>query len=277
MFYKAIVGYLDILGYKDLVRRLMGREELVKKLESLFYHRSVGTIEGLSNMVLSDVVKSGYQEEERLLEFVKLTRVRNNADSFIFTLPVPEVGFHNQESLESIVAYLLTITTFAISFTAEMGYLLRGGISIGNHYESERERQLFIFSEAHNKAVILESEMADNPRIIIDEHLLRYFDCISFPYSGLFYKDDDYCCLDIYNIYFDMDRKWNRKESNLTHIKNGIELSMEKHFRSVKELAKMIYFAKYHNRKVISAKVNLPHLAFDIEKYEEQLRSLNSA
>jgi len=275
MFSKAIVGYLDILGYQDLVSKLMGREELVKKFENLFYKTSIGTIEGLCCMDLSDVVNGGHKEEERHRQLVKATRIRNNADSFIFTLPVHEVGLHCPETL---VAYFLTITTFVISFTVQMGHLLRGGISIGKHYESERERQLFIFSEAHNRAVTLESKKAVYPRIIIDDRLLLYLKDISFSYGGLFYKDDDYYCLDIYNIFFDIDdRRGNRKEEFLTHIKNGVELEIKKNFSNKKELDRLIYFAKMHNMRVISARVNLPHLTFDIEKYEKQLRRLNSA
>jgi hypothetical protein len=278
MFSEAIVGYLDILGYKDLVTRQMGKEEYVKKLESMFYQTSVGTVEGLANKDLSDIVKGGDKEEERYRQLVKYTKVRNNADNFIFTLPVPKVGLHSSETLASIVTYFLTMTTFVIRFTAQMGYLLRGGISMGNHYESERDRQLFIFSEAHNRAVVLESELADKPRIIVDEHLLLYFDRISFPYSGFFYKDDDYYCMDIYNIFFAFSSgRWDRREEFLTHLENGIELAIEKNLNRAKELDKLIYFAKYHNRKVICAKVNLPHLTLDTEKFEEQLRRLTTA
>jgi hypothetical protein len=278
MFNKAIVGYLDVLGYQDLVRRAMGKEEFVKRLENLFYRTSIGTIEGLVNMDLSDVVKGGSEEEERHRKLVKRTKVRNSADSFIFTLQVPEARLHDQKTPPAIMTYLLNMTTFVMSFIAQMGSLLRGGISIGNHYESERERQLFIFSEAHNNAVNLESKKAVYPRIIMDELLRSYFDRISFPYSRFFYRDDDYYCLDVYEIYFSIPiERWGAsREKFLTPIKKGIELAMDRNFNRRKELSRLIYYAKFHNRKVCSARVNLPHLAFDIEKYEEQLRRLDT-
>lgn len=276
MFYKAIVAYLDILGYQDLVRRAMGKEDLVKRIERLFYRTSIGAVEGLGNMDLSDIVKGGAKEEERYRQLVKRTRVRNNADSFIFVLPVPDVGLHSPETSAFIETYFLTITMFVIYFIAQIGYLLRGGVSIGNHYESERERQLFIFSEAHNRAVTLESKKADNPRIVMDEHLQLYFEQVSYPFiDRFFYKDEDGCyCLD---IYYAITLWGNRMVEMLTHMKDGIDLCIENNFNAAKELGKLINFAKFHNKKVNRAKVNLPHLLLDIEKYEEQLRRLNSS
>lgn len=276
MFYNAIVCYLDILGYQDLVRRAMGKEEFVIRLERLFYRTSVGIVDGLSSMDLSDVVRGGYEEEERYRQLVKRIRVRNNADSFSFTLQVPEIGLHSSETCAHIESYFLTITMFVIYFIAQMGYLLRGGISIGNHYESERGHQLFVFSEAHNRAVTLESKKADNPRIVMDEHLQLYFKQVCYPYTDrFFYKDEDGCyCLD---IYYAIGLWGKRKEEILRHMKNGITLCIERNFNKSKELSRLINFAKYHNRKVTATNMNLPGLAFDIDNYEKQLRRLNSS
>jgi hypothetical protein len=297
MFSKAIVGYLDILGYQDLVTLAIGPdlmrdgelvkhsdeslvkyrdEELVKHLEKLFFLTSIDKIKDYGKMLLADIVEGGPEKVERHRDLVKNIRVRNNADSFIFTLPVPEVGQHNQETCDFIESYFLSMTMFIVHFIAQMGYLLRGGISIGNHYESERKHQLFVFSEAHNRAVKLESEKAVNPRIVMDKHLQLYFEQVSYPYiDRYFYEAQDGCyCLD---FYYAISLSDNRKEEILTLIKNSIRISIERNFGKAKELGKLINFAKFHNNKVTGAIVNLPHLSFNIKKYEEQLRRLNSA
>jgi len=154
-----------------------------------------------------------------------------------------------------------------------MGYLLRGGISIGNHYESERENQLFVFSEAHNRAVMLENEKAEYPRIVLDEPLQQYLEDISYPHiQKFFYKEEDgYYCLDIYSAL----RNWGEnKKRILADIREGITLNLESNFNNDRELGKLIYFARYHNRKVTSTEVNLTHLVFDISKYEERIKLL---
>ncbi|MBI5099780.1 MAG: hypothetical protein HZB30_11140 [Nitrospirae bacterium] len=277
-----MVGYIDILGYQDLVERAMGRAELVKDLENLFYGVSIGTLKGLRGIDLTKVVEETDEEEQQY--FQKITNaihVRNNADSFIFTLPVSEINFRSTSFdekttvLNCIETYFSLMTMFTTLFISKMGYLLRGGISIGKHYESDRDQQLFVFSEAHNRAVTLETKKAVNPRIVMDKNLQLYLKEISYPnIHKFFYEDEDgYYCLNIYTAL----RIWgDLKEDLLTHVKEGIKLCIESNFNNVKELGKLIYFAKYHNKWVTSAEVNFPHLTFDVEKYERQLEHLET-
>jgi hypothetical protein len=279
MFEKAIVAYVDILGYKDLVERVIGKPELVKRMEGLFYGVSVDAVRKLGEMDLKDVANESDTEiQEYFKKVVDTIQVRCIADSFIFTLPVSTINFSCRECDVNttvgncIETYFSVMTICTSLFIAKMGHLLRGGISIGNHYESERAHQLFVFSEAHNKAVTLEKKTAD-PRILVDELLLQYLEEISYPnIDKFFYKDEDgYYCFDIYSA----QRYWSDKERTLTDIKEGVTLSMEHNFNNVRELDKLLYFARYHNRKVNSAEVNLPHLTFNISKYEEQLNRLS--
>ncbi len=162
------------------------------------------------------------------------------------------------------------MTMFSLLFMCKMGHILRGGMSIGKHYESERQDQLFIFSEAHNRAVTIESEIAQNPRLVIDEPLKLYLEEISQDYiPKFFYKDDDgYYCLDIYSSL----RLFKKREEMLQDIKQGMILNMETNIDKKKELGKLIYFAKYHNGP--RSTQNFPSLAIDLGKYEERYRFL---
>jgi hypothetical protein len=283
MFVKAIVGYLDIMGYQNLVRRAISNKELVKRLESLFYKASVGSLKKLSEIDLTGIAqetdKEGWQYYQ---EVVKAIHVRNNADSFIFTLPLSKVNYRGLSFdkkgtlLNCIETYFSVMTMFATLFTSKMGHLLRGGISIGNHYENERENQLFVFSEAHNRAVTLESRKSKNPRILLDDALLLYLKETSYPHvAKFFYRDEDgFYCLDIYSAL----GVWGeRKGDVLSDIVNGITLNMQSNIDNKEELGKLLYFAKYHNRWICREEINLPHMSFDIRKYEERLKQLNSS
>lgn len=280
MFEKAIVSYIDILGYKDLVERVIKRPELVKRMEDLFYAASVDPVQKLSKIDLKDVAnETDVEIQDYFKKVVDTIRVRCIADSFIFTLPVSKVIFRckswDEETTVTncIETYFSAMTFFATLFVSTMGHVLRGGISIGNHYESERENQLFIFSEAHNRAVTLEKEKAEYPRIVLDEPLRKYLEEISYPnIDKFFYKEEDgYYCLDIYSA----QHYWTDKERTLTRIKEGITLNLESNFNNAKKLTKLLHFARYHNRKVTSTEMNFPHLTFDINKYEKQLKALS--
>lgn len=151
-------------------------------------------------------------------------------------------------------------------FIRKMGLLLRGGISIGSHYESEKNNYLMIFSEAHNKAVRLEGE-ANDPRILLEESLRSYLEEILYPsIDKRFYIDPDGLhCLDIYSVFGAIGNT----QDFLTDIKKGLiqNLNYNLNLNNKKELGKIIYFAKYHNRQV--GNLNFPELALNIDKYEQ--------
>lgn len=194
MLKKAIVSYFDIMGYKELVETVIGKQELIKDLENLFYGVSIDAVKKLSGIDLEKVANENDKEiQDYFKRIVDTIRVRCIADSFIFTLPVSDVKFscklYDEKTTvgNCIETYLSVMTMFSVLFTCKMGHVLRGGMSIGNHYESERANQFFIFSEAHNKAVTIESKIAQNPRIVIDEPLKLYLEEISHRFIPNFF------------------------------------------------------------------------------------------
>jgi len=73
------------------------------------------------------------------------------------------------------IHFLATLCSFQIG-SATDGYLIRGGVTVGNlHHDAES-----VFGPALNRAYYLESEIADVPRIIVDENVLEL--CIPRPF-----------------------------------------------------------------------------------------------
>ena len=68
---------------------------------------------------------------------------------------------------DDMISLLLTAWLFQMSMVRR-GYFCRGGISFGNHYESDS----LIFSQALVKAYRLESEVAKYPRIVLDDEVM---------------------------------------------------------------------------------------------------------
>ena len=97
VFDKAIVVFIDILGYGDLVERVATKPELVKAMENLFYGIVVDAMRKLSELELEDIAGEPDPEiQEYYSKVVSSIQVRCISDSFIFTLPVSSVNFRSK-------------------------------------------------------------------------------------------------------------------------------------------------------------------------------------
>lgn len=266
---KAIIGFLDILGYKKLVNKMINDAEFVKRLENLMYGITVDHLRKLRDLEFDDPGDEAYFKQ-----VVDTVKVRYIFDSIIFSLQVSDITFSSQQFdrntsvLNCIETFFAFMADFSTLFIAKMGHLLRGGISIGSHYESERENCFFIFSEAHNKAVRLEQD-AELPRILLDDDLLSFLKDVSYTHMDkFFYKDDDgRYCFDIYSI----SNIWQDKQAVLTDIRKGLILNMLDNASNERELAKLMYFAKYHNRQVSKDVLNYPQLTIDLSRFGKRV------
>jgi hypothetical protein len=108
--------------------------------------------------------------------------------------------------------------------------------------------------------------VADVARILIDEELLEFLRKLSFNYMGrFFYKDaDEKECFDIY-AFLQHDEL---SQKVLQKIENSLTLNLETSRNKENDLKKLIYFAKYHNKKVDRDNLNFEQLSIDVRKYE---------
>jgi hypothetical protein len=261
---KTIVCFLDILGYESLVTKMIEDAEFIKRFDDLMYGITIGLKEDLSNLERPDLSDEEKKYFEKVVSSIK---VRCIYDNIIFSLPLSDIAFNSTAFdehatvLNRIKTFFSLIAAFATLFIATMGHLLRGGISVGTHFESERENYLFLFSEAHNKAVHLE-EQAEYARILLDDNLRSLLQTMGFTHMDeFFYKDDDdRLCFDIYSVL----PKFPNRQDALTHINKGLTLNIRSNTKNEKELKKLIHFAKYHNRKVGRDGMNFPQLSINI-------------
>lgn len=271
---KAIVGFLDILGYDFIVNKMINDPSFVKRFDDLMYGITVNLLDKFKNLKISAITQDKTVDDAYFKKVVDSIKVRFIYDNIIFSLPLSEISFSSQKYdekttiLNCIETFFSLMSMFSTFFIGKMGSLLRGGISIGSHYESEKNNYLLIFSEAHNKAVRLEGE-AIYPRIILEDSLRTHLEEISYQnINKFFYKDQEgYYCFDIYSVLHVIGNT----HDVLTDINKGITLNMETNLGNKKELSKLIYFAKYHNKQVNSDRLNFPDLALDIAKFKKSI------
>ena len=171
---KTIVGVIDILGYKSLVDKYRNKIGYIRELEESIKYSTVHLRNEFEVPTFNTKNVEDYYNI--LLDVVK---IRFISDTAVFTLPNINLSRIKKEELTGlshcIFIYLLFIERFCLNIISKTGCVVRGGISIGFHYENDFNcpGNLFIFSEGYIRAYDLEKneQMA---RIVIDDRLWSY-------------------------------------------------------------------------------------------------------
>lgn len=260
----ALVAYIDILGYKKFAEKIIKDIGLITKLDSKMYEITVGAHEMLK---INNLNAPNIEDRKLFQKVLNSFSVRLVSDNIIFSLPISNIKADTLHNRNKAIGYCMETLFYLMSLSclwiiSLTGCLIRGAISIGMHYESERDHYLFALSEAHNNAVDLEKK-AKYPRILLDNKVLTYFDEILYRKGKFIYKDEcgDYC--------FDWYAGLTDPAKQIMRIKEVITLNALNSFKSGNRevIRKIIYFARYHNnnRKVIED----PNLKIDLTIFEK--------
>ncbi len=147
VYSERYVAFIDILGFSEHVRQSAhsqsGAEKLVKIMNKISEHWSDEDLK-LTHEVIGDKFKS-----------------QSFSDCTVLSEAATSRGLH----------YLLyTVTQFAVDLLAN-GFLCRGGIAKGLLHHSDNA----VFGPAFLKAYDLEHNIADFPRIIVDQNTHQDF------------------------------------------------------------------------------------------------------
>ena len=248
-----VVCFLDILGYGELVSTQSESQDGIKEIEKAF------------KVALSLVeIAKIYKEPAALV--AQGVKVRVLSDSVVLSMPLtgrsllrPEFNEANN-TFAHTVGFLGLISGFYTVLAAQLGYLLRGAITIGQYYDSAlsegKTGDFFLFSKALVEAVQL-GKLAKNPRVLIGfsvfDHLNQLSQYQTTPeretLMGTTFRDiDKFVCLDIYSFMkLDEDPK---KLAFLPQIVEQVRKQVKNHQADGTILEKYRWFADYHNRKL---------------------------
>lgn len=137
---RRLILFLDFLGFKELVDRTVQEPNFLAELVSAM-----------------DIVGEIGQDD---VELFKSQRITQFSDCIAVSYDVNE---------ESAVFWLLADIAQSVVRLAEKGFLVRGGLTVGDLFHSERH----VVGPAMVEAARLESKVAKFPRIIIDEQVLE--------------------------------------------------------------------------------------------------------
>lgn len=163
-----LVAYLDILGTTRRIKDRTHADETLNILHNLY------TLETSTAKVIF--------EQESHIAF------RIFSDNIVIALPLSD---SIEESRRAIALFLRTVSNIQSACVGDsVGWLLRGGITIGYAYIDE----VMVWGEALVEAYNLENHLAVFPRVAFDETTARYLmkrkelsPFVSQDFDGVFY------------------------------------------------------------------------------------------
>lgn len=153
----SLVCFIDLLGFKDEINSRKSQLEIFDILSA-----------GKKNerSVSSTVVKKTGQE----IRFQVLTAVSAFSDRVVisFSSDYFDSSISSDWIKSAFIKFWNLIYQYSM-YVMRRGFILRGGIAIGNLYHSNG----IVFGPAMNCAYELESKRAKNPRILVNEKLAQ--------------------------------------------------------------------------------------------------------
>jgi hypothetical protein len=137
---QRLILFLDFLGFKELVGRSTYEPGFLKRL-----------------IRAMDIVGELGADNGALFKSQQITQF---SDSIVVSYQIHE---------RSAVFWLLNEIALTVIRLAEYGFLVRGAVTVGLLYHSDRH----VVGPAMNEAYRLESQIARYPRVLIDERVLK--------------------------------------------------------------------------------------------------------
>lgn len=175
---RTFLAYLDILGYRNIINEQSPRK---------FYAKIIECFKDLKLLQAGILPKEKKTEKDIHNEYTGLVLEKIKfsilGDAIIVSCNFEDVKKLTEKYYEKSNAYFTaialfsyTVATFVSLFIKTTGYLLRGGVDIGQFYEDKFPDDLlkgnFVFSKALVGAYILEQE-AIYPRILVSKRFYR--------------------------------------------------------------------------------------------------------
>ena len=152
-YHKALVSYIDLLGFAELIN-----DSLTDPLE-------VAKIAGLLTTMKEELSAGGRIHRDAKERVVKIFASFNFSDLIVRSTRIPD-----EAEVSSIVDWELFYLGGKQLDLAMDGVLVRGGMSLGDLFASKENS--IVFGPALVDAYKLESQSAVYPRILIDRRLI---------------------------------------------------------------------------------------------------------
>lgn len=227
-----IIAFIDILGFKNLVKDQENIEKILKLLEEI--------------RKLNSQYKRYYEEKTGKTFLQIALDVISFSDHIILSLPLTSTEKYASQREYSIFSHYFYpwIMKLQKDFL-QKGFLMRGAIACGDIYYAGKNN--IVVGESLNEAIEDETKLAIYPRIIISKSLMDHIkkihkdDHIAMPFLQ---KDFD-------GLYFTPYLSHSNKDQ-LKEIKLQIEKSILKAKNDFRAIQKWLWLVTHFNNLIVS-------------------------
>lgn len=192
MYEERFIAFVDILGFGQLVEQSAVNTGLPKQiLEALLSMRPSALQDGLAARVNAELIPPEELEQVKYFARVFSEAVRKEHPvtiSYFSDSLVISAGANNV-----IASQLILDLLSKLSATMWMSHrlLLRGGVTVGKLIHVEAGP---LFGPAMNRAYVLESELAGNPRLLIDKDCIERYRMVDTfrPFESFIQQDGEF-------------------------------------------------------------------------------------
>lgn len=222
-FERRAVAFIDVLGFKELVRKAIICHEYKAILDDL--------ISTLKSVVPSfDKAVAGSIPKRLIPKHIYIS------DSIILSAPLKDDEIKAYDGLEVIIMRSIQLTHTLLS----KGYLLRGGIEIGDVFHDKFN----IIGPAYQDAYKLEAE-ASVPRIILGSNAVDYWRANLSERNRMCIERDLAVMVNgVHEYYIDGNDVLGAIESKYEDYEKIVTLSLNNQLKA-SEKAKWLWFGEY--------------------------------
>lgn len=247
-----LVAFIDILGFKDIVKQSEKDPTKVRLLYSILNYLKDWEVSDNWNLRLVEIEEDAQKRGVEKFDITGKTNSTSFSDSIVVSVKV-------DNDVNEMTSTLITNLAYIGAILLEKGILFRGGLTIGNIIHNDNGT---VFGQGLIDAYTLESKNAKYPRIIISDKLLKELNYPlqtkknRFPYHQYIDRFDDGCVGFHQMIYFQVLESWTEMTaekliSSLGKVRKVIVRGFDSSFEKPDVFEKYKWLKEQYNKLII--------------------------
>lgn len=271
---QRIVAFIDILGFKEIVRQSEQDNSKIETIYSVLEYLKDWEKPKKWDLKLVEIEEDAQKKGVKNFDISGKTNVTAFSDSIVISVKV-------EDNVNEMASTLIVNLAYIGAIMMERGILFRGAITIGNILHIDNGT---VFGQGLIEAYQLETKSAKYPRIIISEKLLKKMNYPleskrnRYPYHQYIERFEDGCVGFHQMIYYQVTESWaemsaEKLKTSLTKIRGTIISGMDNSFENPEVFEKFKWLKEQYNRLIILS--DFDHSTNTHENIKQQIRALN--
>jgi len=249
---RSIVAFIDILGFKEIVKQSESDSTKIELLHSVLEYLKSWEIPKMWALKLVEIEEDAQKKGVENFDISGRTSTTSFSDSIVVSVKV-------DGNVNEMASTLIINLAYIGAILMERGILFRGGITIGNIFHKENG---IVFGQGLIDAYQLESKSAKYPRIILSDKLIRELNYPleakrnRYPYHQYLNRFNDGCVGFHQMIYYQVLDSWaemtaKKMKDSLDNVRRTIISGLDSSYENSEVFEKYKWLKDQYSQLVI--------------------------